>query len=34
LPKQMFESRRITDGTADSQSLVRFDTNVYSVPVQ
>jgi len=34
LPKQMFESRRITDGTADSQSLVRFDTNDYSVPVQ
>jgi len=34
LPKQMFESRRMTDGTADSQSLVRFDTNFYSVPVQ
>lgn len=34
LPKQTFESRRITDSTADSQSLVRFDTNDYSVPVQ
>ena len=33
LPKQTFESRRIMDGTADSQSLVRFDTNDYSVPV-
>jgi transposase len=30
-PKQTFESRRITDGTADSQSLVRFDANDYSV---
>ncbi len=34
LPKQAFESRRITDGAADSQSLVQFDTNHYSVPVQ
>lgn len=34
LPTQAFESRRIADGTADSQSLVRFDTNDYSVPVQ
>ena len=34
LPKQVFESRRIVPGSADSQSLVRFDTNDYSVPVQ
>ena len=34
LPKQAFESRRIVPGNADSQSLVRFDTNDYSVPVQ
>ena len=34
LPKQPFEARRIEGGTADSQSLVRFDTNDYSVPVR
>ena len=34
LPKQPFEARRVDDGTADSQSLVRFDTNDYSVPVK
>jgi transposase len=34
LPKQLFEARRVTDRTADSQSLVRFDDNEYSVPVQ
>jgi transposase len=34
LPKQPFEARRIEDGTANSESLVRFDTNDYSVPVQ
>lgn len=34
LPKQPFEARRVTDRTADSQSLVRFDNNDYSVPVQ
>ena len=34
LPKQTFEARRIEPGTADSQSLVRFDTNSYSVPVK
>lgn len=34
LPKQAFEARRIAQPTADSQSLVRFDTNDYSVPVQ
>ncbi len=34
LPKQPFEARRVTDRTADSQSLVRFDDNDYSVPVQ
>lgn len=34
LPKQPFEARRIADGTADSQSLVRFDRNEYSVPVR
>jgi transposase len=34
LPKQTFESRRVTDGRADSQSLVQFDTNHYSVPVR
>ncbi len=28
------EWQGIADGTADSQSLVRFDTNDYSVPVQ
>ena len=34
LPKQPFEARRVADRTADSQSLVRFDDNAYSVPVQ
>jgi hypothetical protein len=34
LPKQPFEARRVVDRTADSQSLVRFDDNSYSVPVQ
>lgn len=34
LPPQPFEARRIGDGTASSESLVRFDTNDYSVPVR
>ncbi len=34
LPKQPFEARRVDDAAADSQSLVRFDTNDYSVPVK
>jgi transposase len=34
LPRQTFEARRIEPASADSQSLVRFDTNSYSVPVQ
>jgi transposase len=34
LPHQSFEARRITEGTATSESLVRFDTNDYSVPVR
>jgi len=34
LPKQPFEARYVDDATADSQSLVRFDTNDYSVPVK
>jgi transposase len=34
LPKQPFEARRVEDGTANSESLVRFDTNDYSVPVR
>lgn len=34
LPKQPFEARRVADGTSNSESLVRFDTNDYSVPVQ
>jgi len=34
LPKQTFEARRIEQATVDSQSLVRFDTNSYSVPVK
>jgi len=33
LPKQSFEARRVEARTADSQSLVRFDDNEYSVPV-
>jgi transposase len=31
-PQRPFEARRITQATADSLSLVRFDTNSYSVP--
>jgi transposase len=34
LPRQPFEARRIVDATANSESLVRFDTNDYSVPVR
>ena len=34
LPHQPFEARRISAGTSNSESLVRFDTNDYSVPVQ
>jgi transposase len=34
LPKQPFEARRVEGGTANSESLVRFDTNDYSVPVR
>jgi transposase len=34
LPKQPFEARRISQAIADSQSLVRFDSNSYSVPVR
>jgi hypothetical protein len=34
LPPQSFEARRIDNGTASSESLVRFDTNDYSVPVR
>lgn len=34
LPPQPFEARRMDDGTASSESLVRFDTNDYSVPVR
>jgi transposase len=32
LPSRPFEARRITQAAADSLSLVRFDTNSYSVP--
>jgi transposase len=34
LPKQPFEARHVDEGAANSESLVRFDTNDYSVPVQ
>ncbi len=34
LPRQSFETRRIVDATANSEALVRFDTNDYSVPVR
>jgi len=34
LPKQPFEARRLDHAAADSQSLVRFDCNSYSVPVK
>ena len=32
LPKQTFEARRVETAKANSQSLVRFDCNSYSVP--
>jgi hypothetical protein len=32
LPARPFEARRVTEAAADSLSLVRFDTNTYSVP--
>ena len=32
LPPRPFEARRLTQAAADSQSLIRFDTNSYSVP--
>ena len=34
LPPQDFDARRLTQAGADSLSLVRFDTNSYSVPVK
>lgn len=34
LPAQEFEARRVTQAAANSLSLVRFDTNSYSVPVK
>lgn len=34
LPKQAFDARRVTQAAANSLSLVRFDTNSYSVPVK
>ena len=34
LPKQSFEARYVDEGTANSESLVRFDTNDYSVPAR
>jgi transposase len=34
LPARPFEARRLTQAAADSQSLVRFDTNAYSVPTR
>ena len=34
LPKQAFDARRVTQGAANSLSLIRFDTNSYSVPVK
>jgi len=34
LPAQPFEARRVKDVTADPLSLVRFDTNSYSVPTK
>ena len=34
LPARPFEARRVEDATADSLSLVRFDTNSYSVPTK
>jgi transposase len=34
LPARPFEARRVTEAAADSLSLVRFDTNAYSVPTR
>ena len=34
LPAQEFDARRLTQAAANSLSLVRFDTNSYSVPVK
>ena len=34
LPKQAFDARRVTPAIANSLSLVRFDTNSYSVPTK
>jgi hypothetical protein len=34
LPAKPFEARRVTQATADSLSLIRFDTNSYSVPTR
>ena len=34
LPTRSYEARKIDDGTATSESLVRFETNDYSVPVR
>jgi hypothetical protein len=34
LPRQEFDARRVTQVSANSLSLVRFDTNSYSVPVK
>ena len=33
MPKQPFDARRVTQASACGLSLVRFDTNRYSVPV-
>src|SRR5262249_13379788 len=34
LPSRPFEARRVTQATPDGQSLIRFDTNSYSVPTR
>jgi transposase len=34
LPRQAFDARRVTGASANSLSLVQFDTNRYSVPVK
>lgn len=34
LPRQSFDARRVTQASANSLSLVKFDTNRYSVPVK
>jgi len=34
LPQQSFEARRMTTVRSDTQALVRFETNSYSVPVE